>query len=73
MMETIGDNIMAILGIIPVRDRAGIPRSNLAVEAAKSKQATDQMMSGPQASMQMPQAPPQFKPPQELIGQNGQL
>jgi len=72
-METIGDNIMAILGIIPVRDRAGIPRSNLAVEAAKSKQATDQMMSGPQASMQMPQAPPQFKPPQELIGQNGQL
>jgi len=64
-METIGDNLLTILGMIPVRDRAGIARSNMAVEAQKSRQQLE--------GQGQPQAPPQFKPPQELMGQNGQL
>src|SRR4051794_28250824 len=31
-MALIGEELMALLGMIPVRDRAGIPRGNLAQE-----------------------------------------
>jgi len=70
-MATIGEDLMTILGIMPVRDRAGIQRDTMAGEAAKSAAAAPAYAAG--APMQMPAAPPKFEVPQEMRGQGGDL
>ena len=70
-MATIGEDLMTILGIMPVRDRAGIQRDTMAGEAAKSAAAAPSYSAG--APMQMPAAPPKFQVPQEMRGSGGDL
>jgi hypothetical protein len=70
-MATIGEDLFTILGIMPVRDRAGIQRDTMAGEAAKSAAAAPAYSAG--APMQMPAAPPKFQVPPEMRGQGGDL
>ena len=59
-MPLIGDELRTILGMMPVRDRAGIPRGTMADEALKSASAAEGNAEG-QALMQ--QRPPQIQLP----------
>jgi hypothetical protein len=69
-MPLIGEELRTILGMMPVRDRAGIARGTMADDAMKASAAADNGNAEGQALMQQggpprpaPQAPPQVKLP----------
>src|SRR4029079_5917681 len=65
-MPLIGDELRTILGMMPVRDRAGIPRGTMADDAMRASAAAEGGNAEGAALMHQAQRPPMPAPPPQI-------